>query len=94
MTGGFRARPQLRDVRRGHEGRGRVTERGAGIRLADDTGSNRPSDYSAQTQCSQEALSNGMDEVRYCRDMISRMRTVPPEITGSERFCGDPTQSS
>lgn len=29
-----------------------------------------------------------MDEVRYCRDMISRMRSVPPEVTGSERFVG------
>lgn len=30
MTGGFRVRPQLRDVRRGHEGLGRVTEGGVG----------------------------------------------------------------
>lgn len=61
-----------------------------GIRWTKKTGSNGPSDYSAQTQCSQEALSNGMDEVRYCRDMISRMRSVPPKVTGSERVVGTP----
>lgn len=30
MTGGFRVRPQLKDVRRGHEGLGRATEEGVG----------------------------------------------------------------
>lgn len=59
-----------------------------GVSLRYETGSDRPSDYSAQTQCSQEALSNGMDKVRYCRDMISRMRSVPPKVTGSERVVG------